>query len=38
MDKSDIIKYYEGLLDKCHDVIITKRDSIRSLKEQKLSL
>ena len=21
MDKSDLIKYYEGLIDKCHDVI-----------------
>lgn len=26
LDKKDIIKYYEGLLDKCHEVIINKRD------------
>jgi len=26
MEKSDIIKYYEGLLDKCHEVILKKRD------------
>eukprot|EP00347_Sterkiella_histriomuscorum_P013121 403365937 len=38
MDKSEIIKYYESLLDKCHEALIDKRDSVRSLKEQKLSL
>jgi len=26
MEKSDIIKYYEELLDKCHEVILKKRD------------
>jgi len=38
MDKSEIIKYYEGLLDKCHEVIIKKRDQNRTLRESKLSL
>jgi hypothetical protein len=38
MDKEDIIKYYEGLLDKCHEVIIKKRETVRIQKEAKLSM
>lgn len=29
MDKEEIIKYYEGIIDKCHSVIFQKRDKIR---------
>ena len=29
LDKADIIKYYEGILDKCHEVINQKREAIR---------
>ncbi len=38
MDKTEIIKYYEGIIDKCHEVIIQKREIIRQYKENKLSL
>jgi hypothetical protein len=32
MDKSEIIKYYEDLLDKCHDVINSKKERNRVFK------
>jgi hypothetical protein len=38
MDKQEIINYYEGLLDKCHETLLVKRNSIRNLKQVKLSL
>jgi hypothetical protein len=38
MEKENIIKYYESIIDKCHDVIMAKRDSNRSLKQQHLTL
>lgn len=38
MDKQDIIAYYEGLLDKCHQVILKKRDQVKQARESKLNL
>jgi hypothetical protein len=32
MDKFEIIKYYEDLLDKCHDVINSKKERNRVFK------
>ena len=38
MDKQDIIAYYEGLLDKCNQVILKKRDQVKQARESKLNL
>ncbi len=29
LEKQGIIEYYEGLLNKCHEVIMNKRDTIK---------
>lgn len=38
MDKSDIIKYYEALLDKCHNALLKKREVNRLTKQSNLNL
>lgn len=29
LDKQEIIQYYEGLLNKCHELILHKRDQVK---------
>lgn len=38
MSKEEIIRYYENLIDKCHQVIFEKRDKIRGLKQTAISM
>jgi isocitrate dehydrogenase len=38
MEKPELIKYYEGLLDKCHTALLKKRETNRMNKQANLNM